>query len=168
MSTNGNKRYIGALSIDTKQLVEFLAKTPVGQIAAYADLSSLVGRNVQGTARSALETARHICEREYNAVFGVVMNVGLKHLTDTEAINTAVPAFNHVRRTMRKTARRITALKDPETVPDDIKIRQFTYLSAAGALVHMTQQKQIARLEGKVQKAARELPLAKTLEAFNE
>lgn len=169
MSTNGTaKRHIGSTSIDTRTLVALMVKVPVGESITYQDLSSAIGRNVQGAARSVLESARHICERDYNIVFGVVQNVGLKHLTDTETINTGQAGIDHIRRTARKTARRIASLKDPNSVPNESKVRQFTYLSVAGALVHMTQQKQITRLEVKVGQAAKELPLAKTLEAFKE
>ena len=168
MATNGNRQPIGSLAIDTKQLVDRMTKTKPEELLTYEELSLLIGRNVQGVARGNLATARHICQKQYNIVFGVIPNVGIKHLNDIDTINTGQSSIDHIRRTARRAAHRIVSLKDPDAVPNDIKIRQFTYLSVAGALVHMTQNKQVKKLEGKISEGQKELPLAKTLEAFKE
>lgn len=163
-----NKRHIGSISIDTKTIVGALKDIPVGGFVEYGTLSSAIGRNVQGIARGVLESARRICEREYSIVFGVVFSKGLKHLTDEETAKLARPWFDHVRRGSRRTARRIASIKDGASISQEAMREQFTGLSLMGALMHMTTGRQIARLEGKVEEAARELPLQKTLDAFRE
>lgn len=163
-----SKRCIGSISIDTKTVVNVLKDIPVGGFIEYDTISSSIGRNVQGVARGVLESARRICEREYNIVFGVVLNKGLRHLTDEETAKLARPWFDHVRRGSRRTARRIASIKDGASISQEAMREQFTGLSLIGALVHMTTGKKIARLEGKVEEAARELPLQKTLDAFRE
>ena len=168
MSKNGDKRPIGSLAIDSKQLVERMAATKPEEVLTYEEMSLLIGRNVQTAARGNLATARHICQKQYNIVFGVIPNIGIKHLNDVDTINTGQSSIDHIRRTARRAAHRIVSLKDPDSVPNEVKIRQFTYLSVAGALVHMTQSKQVAKLESKVAEGQKELPLAKTLEAFKE
>jgi hypothetical protein len=162
------KRYIGQVSTDTRALVDAGKLIAVGSVWPYEEMTAILGRDIQGDARSVLESARRIMEREYNIVFGVIRNVGLKHLTDDEAINTGQGTIDHNRRMSRRAAKRIASLKSPETVSQAAQTKQFTFLSLFGAIVHMTRPRQIEKLSSRVEAAHKELPLAKTLDAFKE
>jgi hypothetical protein len=168
VSAAERKRYIGQVSADTRALVDVGNLIAVGSVWHYDEMTAILGRDIQGDARSVLESARRILEREYNIVFGVVRDVGLKHLTDEEAINTGQETVEHNRRMARKAAKRIASLKSPETVSQAAQTKQFTFLSLFGAIVHMTRPRQIEKLSGRVEAAHKELPLAKTLDAFKE
>ena len=167
MNANG-KQPIGQYSIDVKTLVDQGKEVAVSGMWLYDEMRQATGRNPQGSLRSALGRARRILERDYNVVFGVVKNVCLMHLTDEETIKSGQPTIDHIRRMSKRAGRRITSLKDPTSVRTDLQLRQYTELSLFLALAHMTTGKQVARLEKKIKESKKELPLAKTLEAFKE
>lgn len=166
--TPTTKRPTFARSIDTDVLVQRLINTQPGDTVGYAELSQLVGRDVQGDARSVLDSARAILERDANIVTGTVRGVGIRHLTDTDTINTGQLTIEHVRRVSRATARRIATLKDPASVPVNVRARQYAYLSTFGAFVHMTRPSKTRKIEAIARQAMKELPLARTLEAFKD
>lgn len=64
-----------------KRLTEASEENP---FISYAELSELIGMDVQKGARAYLLSARKIVRREYNKVFDVKRNRGIILLTDEE------------------------------------------------------------------------------------
>lgn len=155
-------------SIDTDILVQRLMNTQPGDIVGYDEMRDLIGRDVQGDARSVLESARTILERDVSIVTGTIRGVGIQHLTDTDTILTGQASINHIRRVSRTTARRIATLKNPNSVPTDIRARQYALLSTFGAFVQMTRPSKTRKIEAIARQAMKELPLTRTLEAFKD
>ena len=77
------KRTINEVSADTLALYEALKDITIDGMITYANLSDLIGRDVQSEAIGSLTTARRMCQREDQIVFSPVRGVGLKRLDDS-------------------------------------------------------------------------------------
>lgn len=161
-----DKKVVGEASIDTRFLYQRLAQMSVGETITYKELNDIIGSDVQGQARSALTSARKICERENNKTFGVIYNEGLKCLADEEIVNTSVAAVEHIRRTSRRTIRRLGCVQNFNALENDDKVRFNTYTSILGVMATMTKSNNIKKIEAKVQETQEQLPYTKALEAF--
>lgn len=83
------KRTIGEVTSETLALYGHLKTLPIGAVVTYDDLTAIVGRNVQESARSALQTARRMCQRDHQIVFSPVVGYGLKRLNDNQIVSSA-------------------------------------------------------------------------------
>lgn len=162
---DNNRRPIGALGLDAKALVDHLRLVKVGEVATYCDLSALLGRDCLADGRGALNTARKILERENQIVFDVVRGIGLRHLTDGEAIRSAGNHMRHIHRTAIRGAKRAVSAKDLVTMSSADRIQMNALASGLGAIAQVTQARQMRRLEAAVEKADGTLPLAKYLDS---
>ena len=160
------KRIIGEASIDSRMLYQRLAEMDVGEFISYSDLSAIIGRDVQGEARNCLNTARFICERENDKTFGVVRNEGLKCLSSSEVVLTALSSVEHIRRTSRRQIKRMRCVKDYDGLAPEEKIKFNTYTSILAVMTTMTKGSNIRKIEAKVEETQDQLPYAKALEAF--
>ena len=89
-------------SADVRALVEFLAGVPIDEVATYADISAVIGRDVR-LNRAQLYSAIKIVQRENNAIFATVHGYGYKRLSTMEASRIVGP---HARSRIRATSRR--------------------------------------------------------------
>ena len=153
-------------SPDTRLLYQRLSKMNVGDFISYADLTEEIGRNVQKEARHYLDSARLICQREHDKTFGVIINEGLKCLTDSEIVETAVSTIGHIRRASRKSIKRLRCIRNFAALSNEDKIRHNANVSAIALIAHMTKSNNMKKLTSKVQETQERLPYAKTLEAF--
>jgi hypothetical protein len=160
------KKRIREASADARLLYQMLTKMNVGDFAAYAELNAIIGRNVQKEGRGFLNTARIMAEREDGKTFGVVINEGLKCLSDSEIVNTAVFSLGHIRRTSRRSIKRMACIADLGAMPNEEKIRLNTYASILGVMATMAKGSSIKKIEARVQETQDQLPYVKTLEAF--
>jgi len=160
------KKSIREASADARLLYQRLAKMNVGDFISYQDLGEIIGRNVQQEGRGFLNTARLMAEREDGKTFGVIINEGLKCLNSGEIINTAAFSIGHIKRTSRRSMKRIACITDLSTLPNDEKIRLNTYASILGVMSVMAKGSSIKKIEARVQETQEQLPYVKTLEAF--
>ena len=161
-----DKRPIGQLSIDAKTLMDRLRLAAVGTTVRYSELNELIGRDVQGTARSCLQTARRRLLRE-GIDFGVLLNEGLKRLNTFEQVQTGYAANRHTVRHNRRARRRIMAAKYEELSEKDKNTRNAFLLSMRMAELVAT-EKTIKRLEKAADEVKKPLSLAATLEMFSK
>ena len=123
------------LSIDAQLLIEHLRRVDIGATVTYAQLREVISTGVQaGRGKSALETARRKLRDDHNMVFDAVRSVGLRRLSDAETVEAGASYLGKVKRAARRGARVITAIKDFERLPDDVKIRHNAAMSALGAI----------------------------------
>jgi hypothetical protein len=166
--TKSKMRPIGLLSIDVKTIYDLLARCSVGDVIAYATMQAAIGRSVTGTGRWILASARRRALHQNAMLFGSVSKVGVKRLSDPEIVDTGKDAVDRIHRITNKSARNMTAIRDFDALPTESKVRHNTYLSALALLGHISKEKQLKRLQEKVNKEQVALPLAKTLEAFRD
>jgi hypothetical protein len=161
-----DKKKFPSLSADSRLVYNRLKAANVGDTIPYAELSQIVGRNVQTTARSTLDTARRMAMREDRYVFGVSANVGLVRLDDCSIVDFGSTGAVRARRAIRKSARVLGCVADFNAMPNDKKIQHNAMLSLYGALYEAVKPSGIAKVELAVDKASGELPMRKTLELF--
>lgn len=156
---------IQQLSIDARLLTDRLLKTPIGQVATYADLSETISRDVtSATGRGALRTARRVAQREKGAVFDCVRNVGLKRLDDVGIVEGSTMTTARIRRTARRGMERLAAVQNFDGMPNAAKIQHNATMSVLGAIRSLAGPMSIKKIEDKV--AAAPLPTADTLKIF--
>lgn len=155
-----NKQPEFRLSSDSKAIAAELRKVAVGETSSYATLTAVIGRNVQGASRGALETARHVVQRENRIIFDVVRGVGLKRLADGEIVDLSDKARDHARRHARRTAKKLVCV-DYDALPKDKQTKHNAALSMFGVLGEMATDKSQRRLEAKVLTAGVQIPNAK-------
>jgi hypothetical protein len=147
-------------SADAKTLASMLKTCPIGDVLTYDQLSRAVGRSVTTDARSALYTARSIVQKEDRMVFDVVRTVGLKRLSNEEIVDLSDKARDHVRRTSKKTAKKLTCV-DYDAMNTEKQVKHNTALSMFCVFAELATEKSTKRLSAQVQKTGTDLPAAK-------
>jgi hypothetical protein len=156
---------IPELSVDTRLIEQRLMAAKTDEIVPYTELSGIIGRDVQSTARHVLNSAinRGLAN---GAVFATVFNVGIKRLADVEIVATGDSAAVKMRRLARRAVRKLSLVKDFSAMPRQIQVRHNTLVSVMGAVAHFSKESAIKKVEAKVAESSQALPLGKTLEVF--
>lgn len=127
-----------ALSEDARLLTDFLKTIAVGQLATYADMSTLIGRNVRGLG--ALVTAR----RRSGAVWEAVPNRGLRRLSDIEIVAHRLPArVRHVGNAAGEGLREIATV-DREALPEEKRAEHDAMLTILSGTKQLTAPRAVA------------------------
>lgn len=156
---------IPEMSVDTRAIIKRLTSANPGDTVTYAEISALIGRNIQNGARYVLTSAiKH--ELADGRVWEAVRKEGVKLLRDNEIVSVGEQAMPRIRRVARKAVRKLTAVQDFSALPNEQKIRHNTLISALGVLAHLTKPKQLTAVEERVRQSSAALPIGKTLEAF--
>jgi hypothetical protein len=153
-------RAIFEVSADARTLAHVLSTAPVGSVIEYSALNRAISRDVQGDARSALESARKIVLTEHSIVFDAVRGVGLKRLSDAEIIDLPAKARAHIRRTARKTVKALVCVEYGGLSREN-QVRHNTAISMMGVISEVAAEKSAKRLAGVVESAGTQLPAAK-------
>jgi hypothetical protein len=156
-----------SVSIETTLLVERIKRMEQGELLSYRDCTKLIGQDVQGEARHILQSARRICQREYQVVTDAERNLGIKRMTDVELTNSGLQLFAGLRRAAKRGIDRVTSVSDFDALPDAEKIRHNATVSALAVVRHMAKPKSVDRIAGAVNtENTGQLPIARTLELF--
>ena len=161
------KKTIPELSIDSRTLYDKLAKIEIDGFIPYTELSEAITRNVQHEARGNLTTARNMARKIHGAVFGVVMNEGLKRLKDEEIVGIGMKSVKSIGRASRRAMNKLICVKDFNNMPVDVQTKHNTMLSVLGVMNVMSKPKRINAIEHKVATAQKRLPVSQTLEFFS-
>lgn len=156
-------------SVDTNFLAAKLSKVDVGEIVTYEELSDAIdGRDVRPgqPGYSALVSARRRLERQHGIVFGSVRKVGLKRLSDIGIVDTSDQAIASIRRKARRSAKRLTCVKNYEGMPAEKQVKHNAYMSIFGALAAASRASTVRLIEEEVAIKQDQLSLTKTLEFF--
>jgi len=163
---NPNFQTKDSIHVDAAILLSRLMKADPGQVIEYAELTALIGRNVQAEARYIMESARRHARKE-RIYFGVVTNVGLKRLDDSGKVKAGAGMINKIRRTSRRAAKTLAAVEDFATLPNELKVAHNTALSVYGIITQATGRKMQQRISERVDGAERgPLAMKKSLELF--
>lgn len=157
---------IQQLSVDVQLIVKRLARCEVGELIKYSELSQLIGRNIQ-EKRDILDSARRVTQRDHKKVFGVVMNEGVKRLSDAEIAESWKPDVASIRRKCGRAARRIS-VADYEKLSDEQKRKANTGLAIVGVISHMSKPKNAEVIEGAVDRQPKRLDFSETVALFQK
>lgn len=160
-----NGKTIADMSADSRAVYQRLTATKIGDVVTYAELDKLTGRNVQNGDRYILQTAMRACLRD-GLAFGIVRKIGAKRLADAEIVIEASAALPRIRHLAKRASRKMVAVADFASLPNEMKVRHNSVLSIFGAVAHMSTEKAVTKIEKRVAEANQTLALANTLEAF--
>jgi hypothetical protein len=157
------------ISIDVKSTYDLLIKANVGDIIKYEEIEALLGRSVRGEKGAwILSSARRRAFTQNSMLFGTISKVGVKRLDDREIVDSTHDALTRIHRASLKAARRLTAIRDFDALGTSYQTKHNTNASALALLVYVTKESQLKKIEDKVAKSLRTLPLQKTLDSFRE
>jgi len=160
------RRTIPGLAHDTKLIIERLRKVSPGEEILYAEINTVVGRNVQNGARANLSSARRVVEREHQIVFGVVFGKGLRRLLNHEIPYVADQALARVGRLARRSGRTIDAV-DFESLTENDRVAHNARKGVLAVLAHGARAATVKRIEGAVANASGKLlPEVKVIAEF--
>lgn len=153
-------------SADTLRLFHFLEESEENVIIKYSTLSAIIDRDAQKAGRRYVYAALTMMRNEYSALFGVVPNIGIIRLRNSEKQGVL---DNRVRRAQGQVRR---GLKEAKTVNLDLlsdaekRIYNVT-LSVFGALNHFASPRVNKRLGSAVDQARQPIELNRLVELFN-
>ena len=152
------------ISVDAQILCDKILeyKDRPGDIITYAELSQIIGRDVQREARSLLTTARRRVMADHNILVDVVPGVGIITLDESQKARTWRSSAERVRRETGRAIRRLATVDYARLSRED-QTEVLTGQSFAGAIAQAASAKQIKRIEARVQEGSRKLPSAVAL-----
>lgn len=152
------------VSIETSLLVKYFKDKEAGFVATYADLNSLIGRDIrQRQAYGYFSSARRILLRDHDMVLETVRGTGIRIATDGEKVNASGRDVGSARRALRRASRKLTAA-DYKALTDEQKRDYNVKAAHIGALRLMAAPTAAKKIE---KEGARDiLPTAKVLELF--
>ena len=156
---------IPEFSIDARALYECLKQSQIGEVVTYADLSRLIGRDVQRKYRHLLTSACRRCLGD-DMVVECVHGIGVKRLADTEIIGVGEHALPKIRRLANRVSRKLNAIHDFDALPNAEKVKLNASRSLMGAFSYLTKAPQVARVEKQTAATHAALPLQRTLQIF--
>lgn len=156
-------RTIPELSIDAQAIERRLDAVNPGETVTYAELSRLVGRDVQKD-RGPLQTAmRRLTANQ--KVFSAVRGEGVKRLTDAEILGLSPAALASMSGKARRTAKKLAAV-DYAALDQQQQAAHNAALSVFAVVSHMARPASMKLLEARVAETHEALPIGRTLEAF--
>lgn len=155
-------------SIDTDVLYKRLVNVKIGETITYTELSALIGRDVQISGSSILQSARRIALNKDNILFDTITNHGIKRLNDVEKVNTAVSSLRRIQAAAKTGAKKVSSVDDFELLPSEQKFKHNAYLSIFNAIVYSAQQKTVQKIEQSIEIQNGKLSLNKTLDFFKK
>ncbi|HUU86120.1 MAG TPA: hypothetical protein VMX17_00035 [Candidatus Glassbacteria bacterium] len=154
------------LSIETKQLLERLIKTKVGELVTYKEMTKIVGRDIRKEGSSIMYSARRKAVNDCQIVFITVTNKGIKRASDEEIANSGSSVIHKIRRTSHKGKKVLHCVENFGSLTNESKIHHNASASFLGAIDLMTRPKKIIALEEKVKEESNSINVMKTLELF--
>lgn len=151
-------------SVETRLLYARLRKLEIGEIVTYRELTQIISQDVQNEARGALTSARRMALRDDGIICDAIHNVGIKRLSDSEAVQSSTQTFARVRRLAHRGAERLVTT-NPDALSQEDRIRRNASLSAFAVVKLMGKPKTLDKIAA-ANTAAGELPIARTLELF--
>jgi len=116
---------IGKASVETQRLITFLQSAAIGQVFTYKEMNDAAKCDVQ-IRNTVLQTARRTLSKiPHQMVFGTIMGVGIKRLSDEEIPEVGVQAVKRCKRITRR-AMDMMNCADSAKITDETKIRLYT------------------------------------------
>lgn len=126
------------IAADAAAIARRLRDIRVDETIPYSELNKLIGKDVQGGARSALSSARKRIEQELRTRILTVRGIGLTRLTNEGSIHETVDdGYKRVGRIARRTTRRLKN-QDDTGVSQGTLHTKYAALSMAQTLASVT------------------------------
>lgn len=157
------------MSVDAQILSKRLSQAATGEVVSYGEMTELINRDVTGTARSVLVTARRDVMREHRMVFEAVISVGIKRLSDSTLSSVGTASLRRIHRAAVTGMRKLACVNDFEAMTKEEKIRHNTSASVLGAIKQSTLLGSIQKVEHVCQQAdGRMISFDGTIKAFSQ
>jgi hypothetical protein len=160
-----NSKGIQAKSADTLIVENRLRTTEPGDVVTYAELSSLLGRDVREFCLGCVQTARKALIHE-SVFFDTISNEGYMRLTDDEACKAS---SHYVDRARSASRRGLTHLQNVqfEKLTDECKRQHLTTSAQLGAIQLFSTGKAGKKISQAVDTAnSRQMAIGETLKLF--
>lgn len=152
------------ISADAIALANRLRQLQIGEVITYEEMNRLISpSNTQGRGRQSLYSARKILLAE-QAVFGCITGVGLKRLNDLEIVEKEHCTIRSVRKTVKKSMRRLSVVNYDQLPPSEKTTHRLTS-ATLGALVLCTGRPAQLQLEQKA-RSSEQLQIGDALQLF--
>lgn len=163
-----NSKVFPKISLDSQMLYDRLAEAKPGETISYAELTDLIGRDVQTEAYGCLATARRKARNHNRKVFGTLAKVGLKCLEDAEIVDSGYRSLTTVKRRARDGLKKLICLQDYNGLADHMKVKHNAVAAILMVANRMTTPKKVAALETVVSEKMQKLTFTQTLEFFGK
>lgn len=136
---------IFALSPETSALVEALKAVPIRGQITYAELSAVLGRDVQQSDK--LHNARRIALRDHGAAFETIRKVGLRRMHPDEAPDLGGNARGRIRNASRTAIKSMKAVVEASNgISPEAQKRLTGEIAALGLIAHLSNDKPTAQM----------------------
>lgn len=153
------------LNPDTRLMTDLLLAMEQGSSLSYAAISREMGREVTGSDPY-LQSARRRAEKEDGFVFEFERKKGIRRLTDPEIVALGESGAKSLRSKARRTAKKISNVKDFDGLTDAQKAQHNGALALLGAIASASKASTLRRLEKASSESAQPLPIGRTFELF--
>jgi len=124
------KPTIGRASVEAIELSKVLMATTEGDVITYTEMNVIAKCDVQ-VRNYVLQTARRIAQREKRIVFGTIIGIGIKRLSDEEIPEEGVSAIKRSRRVAQNGMKKMNCADIAKMTPET-KIRAITTKTLLG------------------------------------
>jgi hypothetical protein len=121
---------IGRASVEAIELSKALIATEIGDVLTYTDLNAAAKCDVQ-VRNYVLQTARRIAQRDKSMVFGTIMGIGIKRLSDDEIPDEGISAIKRSRRIAKNGMAKMNCADIAKMSPET-KIKAITTKTVLG------------------------------------
>lgn len=154
------------LSPETNAIVKRLEIMQVGDTVTYEELSHMVGGDIQEKKRHHLDSARKLLLNQRQMVFGVIIDKGIKRLSDSELVLDGHNYLDKIKRVSRKGAKTLGCVVDFDNLPNELKLQHNTTLSVLGAVRLFTKPANVKKIADQVSSQNSRLLIDQTLGLF--
>lgn len=155
----------GMLAIETKIVLDRLAKAQPGECVPYAELDTLTGCNVR-KRRNVITTAVNKLLSEQAKVFLTERGKGIRLLTNEEIPSIGARDISRVGRIAKRSIRRLAAT-DYDKLSEQGKILHNTHMTILALVQRGATAKSLALIQDAVAKRTNPLPVGETLKLFS-
>jgi hypothetical protein len=156
---------IPEMAMETRMLRDRLAKSNIGDVITYSELSDLIGQQVQDRSRGHLNSAVKSLLTERQMVFGTIRTVGLKRLSDGEIVAVGDEILPRIRRMAKRATQKLLAVADFNSLTNDQKVRHNAVVSSLATVSFFSKEARVKEIEKQVG-SSQPLPVGKVLGLF--
>jgi len=151
-------------STETKALFEYLSTIKEGDVVPYDKLRKVCGEDVR-ERRWLLSSARRWLMREKDIVFGAVVGVGIKRLTQVQVLEDSESFPKRLRRMAYRERRKLGTIQY-EPLSQEQRTQLDIRNSLCALVSYTTRKPTMERIAGAVSIANKQLPPVDLLAAF--
>lgn len=163
-----SERYIpikGLLAIETKIVLERLAKAQPGECVPYAELDTLTGCNVR-KRRNVISTSINKLLSEQAKVFIAERGKGIRLLRNEEIPSLGARDITRCGRIAKRSLRRLAAV-EYDQLTEQGKIQHNTHMTLLSLVQRGSTAKSLSLVQEAVTKRTNPLPVGETLKLFS-